>query len=61
MTFKNIHVTKLQMDGLFDCHVVGWSKITLNMFGTELFPKFYHYALGRERINLKKFTLKCTC
>jgi len=29
---------KLYMDGLFICHVMGWSKIAPNQFGAKLFP-----------------------
>ncbi len=39
MTHEKCYVTKIQVDSLFKCHVVGWRMIPPNQVGGKLFKK----------------------
>ena len=39
MTHEKGYVTKIQVDGLFKCHIVDWRIIPPNRVGDKLFKK----------------------
>jgi hypothetical protein len=49
------YMTKIYVDGLFNCHVMGWKRIPPNRFGSKLFP--YILMVGQEHLGYKFFIL----